>query len=149
MEITFYNTDNRPTAEELNRITDFLYTHLGIYGDPIADIRKAAAYALGEGGTPGGFVVAVCEQGMLVAAAIVNRTGMRDYIPENLLVYIAVHSEQRGHGTGRHLLSEIIRRTQGGIALHVEPGNPAIRLYENLGFENKYLEMRLQRKEES
>jgi ribosomal protein S18 acetylase RimI-like enzyme len=28
------------------------------------------------------------------------------------------------------------------MALHVEPHNPALRLYERLGYENKYLEMR-------
>jgi ribosomal protein S18 acetylase RimI-like enzyme len=36
-----------------------------------------------------------------------------------------------------------IEHTQGNIALHVEPDNPARKLYEKLGFTNKYLEMRL------
>jgi hypothetical protein len=36
--------------------------------------------------------------------------------------------------------------TKGDIALHVEPNNPAIFLYNKMGFENKYSEMRLQRR---
>lgn len=36
-----------------------------------------------------------------------------------------------------------IEPTKGNIALHVEPDNPAKKLYENCGFTNKYLEMRL------
>jgi len=36
-----------------------------------------------------------------------------------------------------------IRMAHGAIALHVEPDNPAKKLYERLGFTNKYLEMRL------
>ena len=38
---------------------------------------------------------------------------------------------------------EVMNRTKGGIALHVEPDNPAKFLYEKLGFTHKYLEMRL------
>ncbi|HAB28956.1 MAG TPA: GNAT family N-acetyltransferase, partial [Xanthomarina gelatinilytica] len=34
---------------------------------------------------------------------------------------------------------------EGDVALHVEPNNPAIKLYESLGFTNKYLEMRLKK----
>jgi ribosomal-protein-alanine N-acetyltransferase len=36
-----------------------------------------------------------------------------------------------------------IENTEGNIALHVEPDNPAKNLYERMGFTNKYLEMRL------
>ncbi|MDX5426634.1 MAG: GNAT family N-acetyltransferase, partial [Bacteroidota bacterium] len=35
---------------------------------------------------------------------------------------------------------------EGNVALHVEPDNPAKYLYENIGFTNKYLEMRYQKK---
>ena len=40
-------------------------------------------------------------------------------------------------------MQHAIDNAQGNIALHVEPDNPAIKLYEKLGFTNKYLEMRL------
>jgi ribosomal protein S18 acetylase RimI-like enzyme len=39
-----------------------------------------------------------------------------------------------------------IKMANGAIALHVEPDNPARKLYERIGFTNKYLEMRLTRK---
>jgi ribosomal protein S18 acetylase RimI-like enzyme len=40
-------------------------------------------------------------------------------------------------------MEHIIEATEGDIALHVEPDNPARQLYEKYGFTNKYLEMRL------
>ncbi|MCB0741696.1 MAG: GNAT family N-acetyltransferase, partial [Chitinophagaceae bacterium] len=67
------------------------------------------------------------------------------YIPENILVYIAVHKSYRGKGLGKELMKKTMDRAKGSIALHVEPDNPAKFLYEKLGFTNKYLEMRLQR----
>jgi ribosomal protein S18 acetylase RimI-like enzyme len=67
---------------------------------------------------------------------------MGGYIPEHILVYIAVDGRMRGKGVGKALMEEAILKTPGDIALHVEPHNPARRLYERLGFESKYLEMR-------
>jgi ribosomal protein S18 acetylase RimI-like enzyme len=74
-----------------------------------------------------------------------NKTGMSGYIPENILVYIAVDAEQRGKGIGGKLMKMAMKMAKGAIALHVEPDNPAKKLYERLGFTNKYLEMRLTR----
>jgi len=68
---------------------------------------------------------------------------MKDYIPENILVYIAINNSQRGKGYGKKLMEKAISSVEGNIALHVEPNNPAKALYEKLGFTNKYLEMRL------
>jgi ribosomal protein S18 acetylase RimI-like enzyme len=68
---------------------------------------------------------------------------MKGYIPENILVYIAVDKDQRGRGVGKKLMNAAIDQAEGNIALHVEPENPAKFLYEKLGFTNKYLEMRL------
>jgi ribosomal protein S18 acetylase RimI-like enzyme len=70
---------------------------------------------------------------------------MSGYIPENILVYIAVHAKTRGQGVGKELMKQIIDHTDGDIALHVEPENPAKFLYEKFGFTNKYLEMRLKK----
>jgi ribosomal protein S18 acetylase RimI-like enzyme len=81
-----------------------------------------------------------------IGAAIINKTGMKGYIPENILVYIATHKDQRGKGIGKQIMKTIIENTDGDIALHVEHENPALHLYKKLGFTNKYLEMRLTKK---
>jgi len=71
---------------------------------------------------------------------------MKGYIPENILVYIAVHKELRGKGIGKELMNKAIQTAHGDIALHVEDDNPAKYLYESVGFKNPYLEMRYYKK---
>ncbi len=128
----------------LERINDFLYEHLQPFGDARTDIRKAMDYALSPLEGRGGFVLYLEEGEQIQAAVVVNQTGMQDYIPENILVYIAVHQAARGKGLGKKMMQEAMQQAQGAIALHVEPHNPAKALYESLGFTNKYLEMRWQ-----
>ena len=79
----------------------------------------------------------------IIGTVVVNQTGMKGYIPENILVYIATHKAHRGEGVGKLLMEKTISLANGNIALHVEPENPAKFLYEKYGFTNKYLEMRL------
>lgn len=134
------------TFLQKNEVADFLFTHLGKYGDPKEDIMKCLDYALDPGLHAGGFVVLARENNQIVGALVMNKTGMQGYIPENILVYIAVDASQRGKGIGGKIMDLAIKMANGAIALHVEPDNPARKLYERLGFTNKYLEMRLTRK---
>ncbi|AKP50262.1 GNAT family N-acetyltransferase [Cyclobacterium amurskyense] len=136
--------DNATYLQKLE-IADFLFEHLDQYGDPKEDIMRCLDYALDQAGDKGGFSVMAREEGKLVGVVVVNKTGMSGYIPENILVYIAVDASQRGKGVGKKLMKTAIDMAQGDVALHVEPDNPAKFLYEKLGFENKYLEMRLKK----
>ena len=123
------------------KIANFLFTHLGQYGDKIEDILKCIDYAMNP--TKGGNIIVGLQEDKIVGVVILNNTGMKDFIPENILVYIAVDNSQRGKGFGKKLMQKAIDTAEGNIALHVEPDNPAKGLYEKLGFTNKYLEMRL------
>lgn len=137
------STIDSATYLQKNEIADFLLLHLGHYGDPKEDIMKCLDYALDQSMHAGGFVVMARKEGKLLGALIMNKTGMSGYIPENILVYIAVDAEQRGKGIGAQLMELAIKMANGSIALHVEADNPAKKLYERIGFTNKYLEMRL------
>jgi GNAT superfamily N-acetyltransferase len=142
MTITTYNSSTPPDPKTLNQIADFLFTHLDQFGDARGDILKAMNYALGKDGRPGGFILAGKKGDEVVGSVVVNETGMKGYIPENILVYIAVHDGYRGEGLGKKLMRKALDTAEGAVALHVEPDNPARYLYEKLGFTNKYLEMR-------
>jgi ribosomal protein S18 acetylase RimI-like enzyme len=62
----------------------------------------------------------------------VDRTGKDIHI-----VDIALLSEHRGVGIGTALLGDLLREARGSgkpVKIHVEKHNPAMRLYERLGF---------------
>lgn len=130
---------------ELTKLKAFLFKHLEAYGDPADAIEKAIIYANSKD-TPGGYIIEVVEDGEILSAAVVNKTGMSGYIPENILVYLATHKGRRGQGLGKQLMQRLIEMVEGDLALHVEAENPAKKLYERFGFVNKYLEMRLTKK---
>lgn len=143
MTITSFDAFNKITTSHKKELLSFLFKHLGKYGDDITAIEKAIDYASKERPGFGGLILIAQEASEIVGATVINKTGMEEYIPENILVYIATHEKHRGKGIGGKLMAAAIENCKGDIALHVEPDNPAKRLYEKLGFENKYLEMRL------
>lgn len=140
-----YSDSENPTSFSRDDIADFLYHHLDEYGDTKEAILKCIAYAYGDAPGQDGFILIAHEEGAIVGAVIINHTNMSGYIPEHILVYIAVDASQRGKGIGKQLMEQVIAETEGDIALHVEPENPAKFLYEKYGFTNKYLEMRLRK----
>jgi ribosomal-protein-alanine N-acetyltransferase len=140
---TVYRAPDALSPEQEVRILEFLSEHLEQYGDAKPDIQTCIDYALGRAGKPGGIILSAEHKGDLAGVVIINFTGMKGYIPENILVYIATHQGYRGQGIGKALMKMAVGQTEGNIALHVEPDNPARKLYEKLGFTNKYLEMRL------
>ncbi|MDZ7845572.1 MAG: GNAT family N-acetyltransferase [Owenweeksia sp.] len=95
----------------------------------------------------GGFITVGHEGADIKGIVVINDTHMNGYIPDHILVYIAVHSSTRGEGFGRQLMEKVLGACKGDVALHVEPDNPAKYLYENVGFTNKYLEMRFKKPE--
>jgi len=134
--------NNYPKAVSPETFIDFLHNHLGQYGDNKEDIKRAIEYAFSDKEGKGGFLLIAFEKDMLVGGVVVNDTGMKGYIPEHILVYIATHKEHRGKGIGTLLLKKTFQECSGDIALHVKYDNPAVRLYEHVGFKTKYAEMR-------
>jgi GNAT superfamily N-acetyltransferase len=134
--------------KKINRdeFVDFLFTHLDRFGDPKKDIQKCLDYAFSDEISEGGFALAAFYEDKLVGALIMNKTGMADYIPGWILVYVAVDASYRGKGFGRQIIEESFINCDGNLKLHVEYDNPAKRLYERIGFTSKYAEMRFQKK---
>lgn len=146
LKFKIYNPNTKMSTLEKLNATEFLFKHLEQYGDEKPDIEKSVQYALKEIPSFGGFILeGFDENANVVGTVVINRTGMGGYIPENILVYIAVDNSQRGKGYGKELMNKAIELCDGDVALHVEQDNPAKFLYEKVGFTNPYLEMRLKK----
>lgn len=145
LECTYQLINKKSGKDDLiesGRVADFLFKHLEEYGDPKEQIQAAIDYVFDK---VGGFVAVQMVADEISGAVVVNETGMGGYIPENILVYIAVDKKYRGKGLGKKLMENVIKAAKGDIALHVEKNNPAKFLYEKVGFTNPYLEMRLKK----
>lgn len=139
---TLLTKDDGTSPFSRKDMAEFLHQHLDQYGDPKSAILKCIGYAYGDNPGQDGFVLIAHDEDDILGVVIINKTNMSQYIPENILVYIAVHKKTRGKGVGKELMKRTIEACHGDIALHVEPDNPAKFLYEKFGFTNKYLEMR-------
>ncbi len=81
---------------------------------------------------PGADLLLVLLDGRPIGRIYVYRT-----TTEIRLMDIALFDAERGRGIGSALLAEVLdeaRRTSRRLTLHVEPDNPAQRLYRRLGF---------------
>lgn len=125
-------------AGELDELAAFLFEALKPYNDTKEDIARGIRDAL----TGGGFVLLAEKDGRTVGSLVMLRTGMSGYIPENLLLFVAVDPSMRGRGLGKRLVTRSLELAGGEVKLHVEYDNPARRLYERVGFTSKYAEMR-------
>ncbi len=125
-----------------DEFVDFLFLHLDKFGDPKKDIQKCLDYAFSNEKSEGGYALAAFHENKLVGGIIMNKTGMGDYIPDWILVYVAVDASCRGKGFGKQIIEKAFNSCDGRIKLHVEYDNPAKRLYERMGFTTKYAEMR-------
>jgi len=134
--------DELPMGLTRQKFVDFMHRHLGRFGDTKSAIAKSIDYAFSSEEGKGGFLLAAYDDGRLVGGLIMNHTGMSEYVPEHLLVYVTVSDEYRNRGYGARIVETAFDLCDGNVALHVEYENPAKRLYERLGMTTKYAEMR-------
>lgn len=145
MTIKNFDAFSRLSIIDINRITNFLFEYLGETRDTKSAIRKSILYAAKEISGLGGYVFVMEQDNTIVGVVVVNRTGMNEYIPENILVYIAVKTEHRKQGVAKALIKHTKEYCEGDISVHVNKDNTAIKLFENQGFKPRNIEMRLNR----
>ena len=140
-----HSLEEFPEWASPDRFAEFMYEALKPYEDPLDDVKQGIRDAFEIRDGERGFVLIASADRRLVGGLIMLRTGMKGYVPENLLLMVAVDPSVRGQGVGSRIIKHAFKAAQGDIKLHVEYDNPAKRLYERLGMVSKYAEMRYQK----
>jgi GNAT superfamily N-acetyltransferase len=147
MVIKTYDAYTRLSTMEADRFANFLFHNQEGKKTSKNAIRKAIQYSTKDIPGLGGYVFAMEEKDRILALAVVNKTGMGDYIPENFLVFFVVHREHRNIGVEQRLLDYTLQYCKGDVAIHITSDNqyPNKKFFEEKGFSETHLEMRLNR----
>ncbi|HFC00129.1 MAG TPA: GNAT family N-acetyltransferase [Phaeodactylibacter sp.] len=138
-----YDGFTKMSPYEVHRVVTFLFENQGKCVIGKNDITSAIEYAMKDRPSFGGYVITMeNEEGKIVAATVVNKTGMAGYGPENILVYFATQENSRNYEACRKLLDKTIKVAKEDIAFLVTPDNPWKAIFRKLGFESKLLEMK-------
>ena len=136
------NIDDFPDWITTDSLAKFIYDNIKPYEDTLEDTRRAVEIAIDPDQPKGAFILLAEEKQKPLGALIILRTGMKGYVPENILLMVCVHPSTRGQGVGGRLIRKGIELADGDVKLHVEYNNPAKKVYEKIGFTTKYAEMR-------
>jgi hypothetical protein len=68
---------------------------------------------------------------------------MEGYVPNNIFPFVTQHRELKQEDEMLSLLRKAVSMADGDVALHVKPDNPTMELFKKIGFQNQYLELRL------
>jgi ribosomal protein S18 acetylase RimI-like enzyme len=125
---------------DIERITKFIHTH---YDCKISQqgIRQSILFAAKEIPGLGGYVFVEEDEGKIIGALVINRTGMRIYHSENYLAFLVVHKNFRLKGIGSNLMIRAISYCEGGISLKIDKNNKAKKLFKKIGFTSGKLSM--------
>ncbi|HKK76610.1 MAG TPA: hypothetical protein VJ953_16155 [Saprospiraceae bacterium] len=106
-------------------------------------ILDSIDYALKNKPSFGGFVFTCWENSRIVAAVLVNKTGMSGSQAPYQMVYANLCLQlQEEHTILEELIRKAIRHAKGEIGLHLKPDHPALPIFRALGFEEQYVELR-------
>jgi len=134
--------DDFPSWTDVDNLAKFIHENIKPYEDTLEDTRRAVEIAIDPDHPKGAFMLIAEENQKPVGALIMLRTGMKGYVPENILLMVCVHPSMRGRGVGGQIIRKGIEQADGDVKLHVEYDNPAKQVYEKIGFTTKYAEMR-------
>ena len=117
MKVHMIRDENEiPEWTTRDKIAHFFHHNLKPYHDEVKDIQSALDYAFSKEKGKGGFIMLGEDEGELVAGLVMLSTGMKGYIPENLLVFVGVLPDRLG-SAGNY---DFKPAGQPGIALAID-----------------------------
>lgn len=147
IEHTLYNAYTKVPMFEKSPLINFIRENSENKEVSAQMVREAVDYAIKEIPSFGGFILTAQEEGKMVGAIVVNKTGLNGGNPKHRVVYLSIHDDYHQQGIGSELIKKAVHFAKGDISLRVSYESEAIELYKSLGFQPKYVEMRLSAKD--
>ncbi len=127
------------------RMTRFILDNTSEHDLTYEAVWRSVEYSLSMSKNQGGFILVGREDGDMTSVLVMNRTRMEDYMPENILIHLAIGPHVEKSETGLKLLQKAIEITHGDLAVRLNKDHPDLSLYEVMGFRERYIEYQLQR----
>ncbi len=145
MEIVAVTAFENVSTSLMSKLINFITKHQVGTAHEIHTIFKSVDYALSPYKYQGGFILMAEHDGMVLGALVVNRTNMEGYVPRNLLTYLAINPLNTFKDVDRKLVKKAVELTISDLAFHIPVDSPLIHLFEEVGFEKNYFEMRMKK----
>src|SRR5690606_9943068 len=124
MTIKTFDAYSKLSIMDIKHITSFLYENSVKFRDSKSVIKKSLLYAIKEISGLGGYVFTLENQKEVLGVLVINKTGMNEYIPENILVYLVENKKQKSIGAREKLVNYAINYCKGDIALYINKEDP-------------------------
>jgi len=144
---TMYNAFSKVPTFEKSHLINFISKNSENKEVSSLMVREAIDYASKEIPSFGGFIITAQKDGKMAGAIVVNKTGLNGGNPKHRVVYLSIADEFKEQGIGSELIQKAVHFAKGDISLRVDYGSDTVELYKSLGFQPKYVEMRLSAKD--
>lgn len=139
--VNLYDAFTGITSGEKMALVNFLHKQ-NPNQDP-STILDTVDYALKNKPSFGGFILTCWENSRIIAAVLLNNTGMSGNQPGHQIAYAHLcPSHQEESAILEELICRATRHARGEIGLHLKPDHPALPIFRSLGFQEQYLELR-------
>ena len=144
---TMYNAYTKVPTFEKSPLINFIRENSENKEVSAQMVREAVDYAIKEIPSFGGFILTAQKNDKMAGAIVVNKTGLNGGNPKHRVIYLSIADEFRKEDIGSELIKKAVHFAKGDISLRVDFGSDAVELYKSLGFQPKYVEMRLSAKD--
>jgi [ribosomal protein S18]-alanine N-acetyltransferase len=143
-----YNAFNPIPSFEKQTLIEFIHKNYKEQSS-LLNIKKSVAYAIKDrfiinsSYSHGGVIILACDKSDIVGGLVLNKTGLDEIYPENIIMYIATETSYRMNGIARKMIQLAREFSNGGITIYIHPNNPNSQFLSKSGFNNSMLQMKL------
>lgn len=139
--VSLYDAFSGMSSGEKMALVNFLRTNNE--DQDASSILDAVDYALKNKPSFGGYIFTCWENSRLIAAVLVNKTGMSGPTPSCQMIYACLDSQFSNEPEIlQRLVKKAVQQAKGEIGLRLRPDNPALSIFRSLGFQEEYVDLR-------